>query len=117
MNLEIFSVYDIKAKAYLPPFFMPRIDLAIRLFSNSANDPGHAFGANPEDYVLFHIGCFDDDNAKIKTQTPNSLGIAIEMVKAKKDPAQLDIPFDLSDLKSVAPDLEQKKGNSEDKTA
>lgn len=79
MKLEIFSVYDTKAHAYLPPFFLHNIEMAKRTFQNCANSTEHTFGTNPEDYCLFHLGSFDDNTGKIKTlSTPQSLGLAQE---------------------------------------
>lgn len=83
MKLQIFSVYDSKAKAYLPPFFLPEIGMATRVFQNCANDKGHQFGANAEDYCLFHIGEFDDSTALcVPKTTPESLGLAQEFKKS-----------------------------------
>lgn len=95
MKLEIFCVYDSKATAYLPPFFLPMMGQATRIFQNCANDDSHAFGANPGDYTLFHLGHFDDNNAKItKLPTPASLGLAQEY----RDAPRIEEPnFDLAD--------------------
>jgi len=83
--MHIFSVYDSKAEAYLPPFFLPQLGQGTRVFANAANDPNHQFGANPEDYTLFNIGTFDDDTAIIETMlTPKSLGTAQEFQKTEE---------------------------------
>lgn len=96
MKLEIFSVYDSKARSFLPPFFLPQVGMATRIFQNCANDPGHQFGANPSDYTLFHLGNFDDESAAVDIKiTPENLGIAQEF----KDQPQIkespfpDLPF------------------------
>ena len=51
---KIFAVYDDKAKAFINPFFLPEIGIAVREFCNCANNPDHAFCRNPGDYTLFH---------------------------------------------------------------
>lgn len=61
MKLEIFAVHDVKADAYLPPFYLPRVPMAQRVFADCIHDPKHQFGANPADYTLFHLGAFDDN--------------------------------------------------------
>lgn len=71
MQHSIFTVYDDKAKAYLPPFFMHRAAMAIRTFTDACNDESHQFGKNPADYTLFEIGVYDDETATIKNH--NSL--------------------------------------------
>lgn len=60
MHLKAFSVYDMKAEAYLPPFFLPTVGMALRAFKDCAQSKDHQFGKNPEDYVLYEIGFFDD---------------------------------------------------------
>jgi hypothetical protein len=65
MNLEIFSVFDRKAKAFIPPFFLPNRNMALRVFTDSVNDPEHQFHAHPEDYSLFHLGDFDQESGLI----------------------------------------------------
>lgn len=107
MILQVFSIYDSKAQAFLPPFFLPKESVAIRVFSSAASDPEHAFGAFPGDYTLFHIGSFDDDNAKIETKaTPRNLGLAQEHVLPTRQSPQVDLVDVIED--------EIKKSNSED---
>lgn len=65
MILKIFSVYDNKAAAFLPPFFMSNTAVAQRAFSDAVSDPSHAFAKNPTDYNLFEVGSFDDLTAVI----------------------------------------------------
>lgn len=60
MQLHMFTVYDSKAKAYLPPFFMGQIGQAVRAFSDCVDNAEHAFSKHPEDYTLFRCGTFDD---------------------------------------------------------
>jgi len=103
MKLHIFTVYDSKAQAYLPPFFLPNTAIATRTFTNAANDKGHAFGANPADYTLFHVGHFDDDTAKIVSKaTPHPIGLAQDFVLPSDQ-------LEMFDRLQKAPE----KGNSE----
>lgn len=60
MKYKVFSIYDAKAEAHMPPFFFAATGLAIRAFADMANDPSHTVGKHPEDYSLFEIGTFDD---------------------------------------------------------
>lgn len=62
MKLLCFAIWDEKAKAYLPPFFLPAVGVAVRAFSDCVNDPGHAFGRNPHDYTLFQLSAWDDQS-------------------------------------------------------
>ncbi len=62
---RIFSVFDVKAKAYLPPFVMPERGMAMRVFSDCVNSDDHQFGKHPGDYTLFELGGFDDGAGEI----------------------------------------------------
>lgn len=59
MKLKVFAVFDDKARAYLPPFFMPEVAMAVRVFGDCLADAEHQFGKHPEDYTLFLFGSFD----------------------------------------------------------
>jgi len=76
---QIFTIFDEKAKAYLPPFFMHHPAMAIRTFGDMCADKNHQFGAHPEDYTLYKIGEFDDSTALIsKHQAPHPIITGLE---------------------------------------
>jgi len=82
MKLDVFSVYDVKAQAYLPPFFMSNNQVAIRAITDCVNDPSHLFYKNPQDYTLFFLGVFDDNTGLIEPHiAPITLGNGVEFVK------------------------------------
>lgn len=82
MIVKMYSVYDSKAEAFLPPFFMLSRGSAIRDFSDAVNDASHVFFKHREDYTLFELGSFDDSSAAFALSlTPTSLGVGIEFVK------------------------------------
>lgn len=68
MLLHMFTVFDVKAKAYLPPFFMPQVGQAVRSFGDAVSDETHAFHKHPEDYTLFIVGSFDDASGVVKVE-------------------------------------------------
>lgn len=70
MQTFIYTIYDVKAKAYLLPIMMATDAIAVRSFTNVINQEGHQFNQNPEDYTLHRIGLFDDENAEIKHYNP-----------------------------------------------
>lgn len=83
MKHKIFSVYDEKAEAYLPPFFLHMQAMAARTFADCCNDKKHPWGQHPADYTLFQIGEFDDSKGLITPLlTPKSLGKGIEYLIA-----------------------------------
>ena len=66
MKLKIFSIYDLKAVAFITPFYCPNAALAKRGFQNARQDPAHAFHRNPTDYTLHELGEWDDTNASME---------------------------------------------------
>lgn len=83
MKLEMFTIRDIKADAFLQPFFTPNKAMALRAFGNAINDPKTQFNANPEDYSLYHIGAFDEAVGRVDLlPDPEHLGGGLEFVKS-----------------------------------
>ena len=74
MDHKVFAIFDQKASAYLPPFTLPRVEMAMRTFSDCVNSPDHAFGRHPADYTLVEIAEYDDSTAKI---TPYEVSISV----------------------------------------
>lgn len=61
----MFTVYDEAADAYLPPFFASTLGLAVRSFTEAANDPSTSFNKYPGSFTLFEIGVFDDSTGNV----------------------------------------------------
>lgn len=79
MKQHVFTVFDQKASAHVNPFFLPNQALAIRSFSECANDENHQFGRHPGDFYLKEIGTFDVVSGKLEPyEVPLSLGSAAE---------------------------------------
>jgi len=85
MIQNLFTVYDEKAHAYLPPFFMPQRGQAVRVFTDCINSKEHQFGNHPHDYTLFHLGEWDDNTARFKVKTPSSMGNGLEFLSPVTD--------------------------------
>jgi len=82
MKLKAYTVYDSKAEAYLPPFFVQSRGLAIRSFTDAANSADHNFSRYASDFTLFELGEWDDSNSVFTPHpAPVSLGTAIEFIK------------------------------------
>lgn len=85
MMLKMFSVFDSKIKAYLPPFFQRTTGEAERAFSDAVNRQDSGFKAHAEDYSLFELGSWDDQTCKFDLlDTPHSIGVAIQYVIDKE---------------------------------
>lgn len=86
MILQIFTVKDLKTEAYLPPFYLATKGAAIRSFSDTVNDPTHTFNKHPVDYVLFHLGEYNDSHATFEPlPAPLSLGSASDFLTPTQD--------------------------------
>jgi hypothetical protein len=81
MIVKIFSIYDSKAEAYNSPFYMQTQSLAIRAFTDEANNLDSQIGKHPADFTLFYMGEYDDHTASFNLEdTKISLGVASEFV-------------------------------------
>lgn len=80
MDHLLFTVYDVKAEVFLPPFFVPTLGLAIRAFADCVNSPEHQFGKHPHDYTLFTLGTFTDHDAEFDLAGKKSLGNGVEFI-------------------------------------
>lgn len=93
MKIRVFSVFDTKAKAFLPPFFMPEQGQALRIFTDAVNKPDHQFHAHPEDYALYDIGDFDDSKGILTPCNPDllitGLSVVDSVAAADKPPFEL----------------------------
>lgn len=84
MELKMYTIYDVKTKAYHKPFYSNTNGAAIRAFSNAVNDPVSDFNKNPEDYTLFEIGHYNDTEGTLHPlEVKIPLGTALEMIKER----------------------------------
>lgn len=62
----LFSIYDIIAEEYNPPFVAKNLKTAIRSIRESVqNNKQNLLAIHPEDYKLVHIADFDNSDASI----------------------------------------------------
>lgn len=62
---KIYSIFDSKAEAYSLPFYYQHEGQALRTFGDWVNDPNTPYGKHPEDYTMFEIGTYDENNGYI----------------------------------------------------
>lgn len=72
----VYSVRDLKAEAYLQPFFSTNNGTACRSFMESVQKPESPFYKHPADFCLFHLGTFDDVSGKLEPAMLTNLGLA-----------------------------------------
>lgn len=79
--IQVFSVFDSKAMAFLPLFCCRNAGVALRSFEQACKDSSHDFNKYAADYTLFHIGSFDEDSGTlIPLQANVSLGCAVQFL-------------------------------------
>lgn len=60
MIMNCYSIYDRKALVYSPPFYAVNHGSAIRMVTDTVSDPNTSLSRHPADYVLYHVGQWDD---------------------------------------------------------
>lgn len=70
MIVGMYAVFDTKAGAYMPPFFMHNHAMAQRAIMGATMDKEHQFYKHPEDYTLHYLGEFDDNTGYLTQEEP-----------------------------------------------
>lgn len=84
--MQLFSVFDSKAEAYLPIFQSQTNGTAIRSFEAAVNEEGTPFYKNAADYTLFNIGEFDERTGNVKpSKAHNNLGTALQYLNTEQE--------------------------------
>ncbi|WNK13955.1 MAG: nonstructural protein [Microvirus sp.] len=81
MELNVYTVLDLKVKAYGQPYYARTRGEAIRSFQTSINNSSteNMWAKYPTDYCLYEIGTWDDNAGKFTMhETPSNLGLAVQ---------------------------------------
>ncbi len=103
MKLKMFSMYDMKAEAFITPFFLHNENMAKRAIYDASSMDTHMFSKHPEDYALYHLGEFDDSNGMVESLLPRNLGLVSQIagVYAASQPIDATLnqkgPHEISD--------------------
>ena len=82
MKLNIYSIYDDTAKAYMQPFFLHNHALAVRAFTDQVNsENNNPLSIHPEQFTLYHVGEFNDQTGNLELREHQSLGKGISYKK------------------------------------
>lgn len=71
MQYKVFSIRDIKAEVFLPPFCIPSTKAAIRFFGDLLKDPNSVYSKHPEDYSLYELGVYSDSMGTFELYSDN----------------------------------------------
>lgn len=81
MFRQIVGIKDLALGAFLPPFFVPAIGIAVRQFGDECVNPDSPMKAHPADYELYHFGGFDDFGSFELFAAPVRLSRGLDYVK------------------------------------
>lgn len=89
MKLLIFTIRDEKASIYNTPFYFPTKGQALRAFNDLVNDQHSMVYKHPEDYRLYHIGTYDDQDASTVSTPPDLIASATDFTSLKATPLSI----------------------------
>lgn len=69
MILNAYSIYDIKAQVYSPPFYAVTHGAACRIVQDSL-DINSALARHPADFIVYQVGTFADDTGSFAKLEP-----------------------------------------------
>lgn len=84
MKLQGFSVFDDKAGAYVQPFFVPNVNIAIRSFGDAVANPETGISKHASDYHLYRLGDFDDNSGEFTQVQPEFIANAVDFMPIAK---------------------------------
>lgn len=84
MKLQVFAVRDRAIGAFMQPWFAPSVGAAIRAFTDSVNDATSPWNKHPDDYDLWHLGEWDDQNGRFEVSESGVLAGAVAQIALGK---------------------------------
>lgn len=68
--LNAYSLFDVKALTYSPPFYLGQDAAARRAFEELVNDANTLPGRHPTDFILYCVGTFNDTTGLLEPIDP-----------------------------------------------
>lgn len=65
MQLKVFSIRDKKGEIFMQPFFQKTVGEAERSFKTLTQDEKSMISKYPDDFDLYHVGEYDDQNGML----------------------------------------------------
>lgn len=85
MTLIVCAVRDSAVDAFMRPFCVPTVGMAVRSFQDEVKDPQSPMAKHPSDYELFQLGVFDEEAGRFDNAvSPRSLARALDYVEVSK---------------------------------
>ena len=83
MKLEMYAIRDVQADRSLQPMYRERENIAMRDFEQAVTET-KPFCDNPDDYVLYHIGSYDDETMELKANDPRRVYGGLDAVRNRR---------------------------------
>jgi len=80
MKMMMYSIFDTASGIYQRPMFARADGEIMREFQNICTDKEHPCGQHPEDYSLYRLATFNDQNGKVDNEENECLSTGLEMV-------------------------------------
>lgn len=101
MLWQMGALYDTKARAYRPPFFVAHMDVALRSIREAVNNPEHELSRFAPDFLVHHLGTFDDETGEVVSMARPFNHGCIAVMKVPAMPVSVSQPA-ASDEQSAA---------------
>ena len=85
MKMNFYSIFDSAVNAYMRPFVMQADAQAIRMLGDESVRADSDISGHPEDYSLFRLGSFDDNEGLLKACEPICIARAHELVAKSRE--------------------------------
>lgn len=79
MKLVIVAIRDRAVDAFMRPWYVRSVGEAIRVFSDSINSKDGPMMDHPEDYDLYVLGTFKEEDGLFDTGVPSMIGIGKDL--------------------------------------
>lgn len=89
MTQKLYSVVDVKADIYSPPFVSPNHGVATRMFTELVNGPEGLPTKYPGDFKLVYIGEFDNETGIVLSGDFVTLGFGSDFIEKKATLAKI----------------------------
>lgn len=70
MKLQLCALKDLALDAYQRPFYAQTVNHAKRMFTDLMKDQQSEPAKHPEDFILYHLGIWDDHTGQTECQNP-----------------------------------------------
>lgn len=82
MIVKAFSLFDLKADLFMPPFYSGTLGQAVRSVIEAAADQRTTLGRYPQDFSLMEVGEFDDVTGELTPVKKHNHGLVSQLLAA-----------------------------------